>query len=326
MSTRPLEGRVLVTGAAGMLGSQLLLDAPAGVEAVGTDLLAGPPGNPRVERPGVDLSSAAALDELLSELAPLAGVVHAAAYTAVDRAEEEEQLARRVNAHVPGLLAEACAARDLPLVHVSTDFVFDGTKRTPYGTEDAPHPLSAYGRTKLEGEERVRAAHASAAIVRTQWLYGPRGRHFPGTILRLAAEKPELSVVHDQLGAPTSTLELAPALWDVLAARASGLFHAACEGQASWFDFAAATLELCASPTPIRPCTTAEFPRPAHRPAYSVLDCSRLTGLRGHPLRPWREALRTFLAAEGLLPQASSRHRTRTPDGSQSAQRRTTER
>jgi dTDP-4-dehydrorhamnose reductase len=296
-----LEGRVLVTGAAGMLGSQLLLGAPAGVQAVGTDLVPAPGGNPTVARPGVDLASPAAVAALFEALAPLAGVIHGAAYTAVDKAEEEEASAQRANALVPEVVAAACAARGLALVHVSTDFVFDGRKTAPYSTDDLPCPLSAYGRTKLEGERRVRAAHPAAAIVRTQWLYGPRGRHFPGTILALAATKPELTVVDDQIGAPTSTLELAPALWDVLAARASGLFHAACEGQASWYEFAAATLELCGRGTPIRPCSTREFPRPARRPAYSVLDCSRLTALRGRPLRPWRAALRDFLAHEQLL-------------------------
>jgi dTDP-4-dehydrorhamnose reductase len=302
MTTRRLEGRVLVTGAAGMLGSQLLLAAPPGVQAVGTDLVAAPAGNPKVARPGVDLSSARAVEALLDDLRPLAGVIHAAAYTAVDKAEEEEALARRANAEVPGVVAAACAHRGIALVHVSTDFVFDGAKREPYTTDDRPRPLSAYGRTKLEGEERVTAAHASgAAIVRTQWLYGPRGKHFPGTILALAAQKPELRVVDDQIGSPTSTLELAPALWDVLAARASGLFHAACEGRASWYEFAAATLALCARRTPVHPCTTREFPRPAHRPAFSVLDCARLTALRGRPLAPWREALREFLVHERLL-------------------------
>jgi dTDP-4-dehydrorhamnose reductase len=306
MSAARLEGRVLVTGAAGMLGSQLLLTAPRGLEAVGTDLVAAPAGNPAVAKPGVDLSSPAAVAALFAELRPLAGVIHGAAYTAVDKAEEEEPRAALANAEVPRVVAEACAKGGIALVHVSTDFVFDGAQRTPYTTSDAPHPLSAYGRTKLDGERRVAAAHPAAAIVRTQWLYGPRGRHFPGTILALAAQKPELKVVNDQIGSPTSTLELAPALWDVLALRASGLFHAACEGRASWFDFAAATLALCGKSTPIRPCTTSEFPRPAHRPPFSVLDCARLTALRGRTLTPWRDALHAFLRAERLLAPSPS--------------------
>jgi len=295
--SRTFEGRVLVTGAAGMLGSQLLLTAPPRVEAVGTDLVSAPAGNPEVAHPGVDLSDPAAVARLLDRLAPVAGVIHGAAYTAVDQAEVEEERALLANARVPEVVARACAERRLPLVHVSTDFVFDGTKRTPYTVDDAPSPLSAYGRTKLAGERAVLAAHAGGtAIVRTQWLYGPRGKHFPGTILNLAATKDELRVVDDQTGSPTSTLELAPALWDVLAARATGLYHAACEGAATWFAFASETLRLAEKHTRVVPCTTAEFPRPARRPAYSVLDCSRLAELRGRTLKPWREALADFLA------------------------------
>ncbi len=306
MRARALEGRVLVTGAAGMLGSQLLLVAPPGVEALGTDLAGAPAAGPPVARAGVDLARPATVEALFAELAPLAGVIHAAAYTAVDRAEAEEERAFEANATVPELVARACARAQVPLVHVSTDFVFDGAQRTPYAPEDEPAPLSAYGRTKLEGERRVRAAHPAAAIVRTQWLYGPRGRHFPGTILALAAQRDELKVVQDQVGSPTSTLELAPALWDVLAARERGLFHAACEGRASWYEFARATLELSGRATRVLPCTSAEFPRPARRPAYSVLDCSRLSALRGKTLKPWREALADFLAAESLVPRVRS--------------------
>ena len=282
-----------------MLGSQLLLAAPAAVEALGTDVARAAEGHPAVAVPGVDLTDSAAVETLLDASAPLAGVVHAAAYTAVDAAEEEEELARQVNAVAPGRLAAACAARGVALVLVSTDFVFDGSKGTPYAVDEPPSPLGVYGRTKLEGEERARAAHPDGLIVvRTQWLYGPRGRHFPGTMLRLAAEREELSVVSDQLGAPTSTLELAPALWDVLALGEPGIYHAACEGVASWYDLAVATLELAASSTRVVPCRTEEFPRPAPRPAYSVLDCARLTALRGHALKPWREALADFLSLE----------------------------
>ncbi|HED65604.1 MAG TPA: dTDP-4-dehydrorhamnose reductase [Planctomycetes bacterium] len=295
MST-PFEGRVLVTGAAGMLGSELLLTAPDGVHPIGTDLRAAPDGNPAVEIVGVDLTSAREVDELVASLLPLAGILHPAAYTAVDRAEEESELAHRVNAVAAGNLARAAARHGIPMVLVSTDFVFDGTAREPYRPEDPVAPLGVYGRTKYEGEERCRAEHPEGlAVVRTQWLYGPRGQHFPGTILRLAEERDELRVVSDQVGSPTSTLELAPALWDVLVLGGRGTYHAACEGEASWYDFAAAAVELAGRKTTVHPCTTEEFPRPAPRPAYSVLDSSRLAALRGKPLAPWREALATFL-------------------------------
>lgn len=281
-----------------MLGSQLLLTAPDGIEAVGTDLVAAPAGSPHVAHVGVDLTRLDAVNALFDRVAPVA-VIHPAAYTAVDKAEEEEDLARRVNALAAENVARAAAERDLPMVMVSTDFVFDGTKRTPYRPDEPTSPLGVYGRTKLEGEQLAQAAHSHGlAILRTQWLYGPRGAHFPGTMLRLAAERDSLRVVSDQVGSPTSTIELAPALWDALLLGARGVYHAACEGEASWFDLAAATLELAGSKTVVEPCTTAEFPRPAPRPAYSVLDCSTLTELRGHPFKPWRDALGDFLALE----------------------------
>jgi dTDP-4-dehydrorhamnose reductase len=289
---------VLVTGAAGMLGSELIACAPAGASAIGTDLI----GGASVALSAVDLSDPASLDRIWREHGPFDGVIHCAAYTAVDKAEEQPELAHKVNAVVCGVLARACAERGAQLVAVSTDFVFDGHKRTPYVESDAAKPLSVYGKTKLEGEHEALAAHPrGTAIVRTQWLYGPRGKHFPRTIVGYAREKGRLKVVDDQVGSPTSTLELAPALWDVLTKRATGIFHAACEGSCSWFGFTRAILDECKlGSVVLEPCTTAAFPRPAHRPAYSVLDSSRLAALRGRRLAPWPTALRNYLAVEPL--------------------------
>jgi dTDP-4-dehydrorhamnose reductase len=292
------ESRVLVTGAAGMLGSELLARVPAGVVALGTDLV----GGAAVELAGVDLTDASSVERTWSEHGPFRGVIHCAAYTAVDKAEEQPELAHKVNAVASGVLARACAKHGAQLVSVSTDFVFDGEKRTPYVESDAPRPLSVYGKTKLDGEREALAAHPrGTAIVRTQWLYGPRGKHFPRTIVGYARERGRLKVVDDQVGSPTSTLELAPALWDVFAKGATGVFHAACEGSCSWFGFTRAILEECKlSSVVLDPCTTADFPRPAHRPPYSVLDSSRLAALRGRRLAPWRAALRDYLAVEPL--------------------------
>lgn len=279
-----------------MLGSQVVLSVPDHTTAVGTDLreAAG------VDAPGVDLADPEQVQRLFAEQGPFSGVIHTAAYTAVDKAEEEPQLAQRVNVHATLVLAQAAARAGIPLVVVSTDFVFDGTSRVPYREQDLPNPLGVYGKTKLEGERAALAAHpAGTRIVRTQWLYGPRGKHFPGTMRDLARERDELKVVRDQTGSPTSTLELAPALWDVLERGEKGIYHAACEGEATWFDLAQATLSASGQEhVRVVPCTSAEFPRPARRPAYSVLDCSRLAKLRGKPLASWREALSTYLGSE----------------------------
>ncbi len=292
------ERAVLVTGAAGMLGRRLLATAPSGVRAVGTDLSVAP----GLAAGGVDLSLEQEVERVLAGHGPWQGVIHAAAYTAVDQAEREPEAARRANAQAPAVLARLCAGAGLPLVAVGTDFVFDGRKGAPYSEEDAPNPLSVYGRTKLEGEQVVLSLHPDgAAVVRTQWLYGPGGQHFPRTIVRLARERGQLRVVDDQIGAPTSTLELAPALWDVLLAGGRGIFHAACEGACSWYRLTAALLEECGlTGVRLEPCSTAEFPRPARRPAYSVLDSSRLARLRGKRLLPWRDALRAYLSEEPL--------------------------
>lgn len=287
------QTRVLVTGAAGMLGSQVMLAVPDGIEAVGTDLLEAP----GVEAVGTDLADAGQVAELFATRGPFTGVIHTAAYTAVDRAESDEAKALEVNGDVCGVLAAECARAGVPLVAVGTDFVFDGEKRQPYRVEDPTRPISAYGRTKLAGERAALEAHPEGArIVRTQWLYGPRGKHFPATMQNLAKERDQLRVVSDQFGSPTSTLELAPALWDVLARGEAGVYHASCEGSCSWFDLAVATLEYAGiEGVNVEPCGTEEYPTPAKRPAYSVLDCSRLTALRGKPLADWRDALKTYL-------------------------------
>ena len=288
----------LVTGAAGMLGSQLVRVAPGGWRALGTDLAAGH----GVSAAGIDLADPAALERLFAEHGPFDGVLHCAAYTAVDRAEAEPERAQRVNVEAARALASACARAGVPLVLVSTDFVFDGEQREPYLEDAAPRPLSVYGRTKLEGEERALAAHpAGTAIVRTQWLYGPRGQHFPRTIVQRARELGKLKVVHDQIGSPTSTLELAPALWDVLLGGGRGRYHAVCAGTCSWFEFSLEILAQCGlRDIPVEPCSSAEFPRPARRPAFSALGGERLQRLRGRGLAPWRAALRDYLREEPL--------------------------
>ncbi len=279
-----------------MLGSQVLLAVPDDIEALGTDMREAP----GVDMPGVDLTDDAQVEALFDELAPIDGVIHTAAYTAVDRAEEEPELAQLINGDACGVLARAAAKAGIPLVLVSTDFVFDGQAKAPYSEAAPTSPRSVYGATKLDGEAQALAAHPEGAkVVRTQWLYGPRGSHFPHTMQRLAKERDRLKVVSDQVGSPTSTLELAPALWDVLISGEPGVWHAACAGECSWFDLAVATIEASEiEGVEVEPCSTDEFPRPAARPAYSALDCSKLERLRGKPMAPWKDALLTYLGSE----------------------------
>ncbi len=291
-------GPVLVTGAAGMLGSEILLRTPKGTRTFGTDLRVGA----GVDAAGIDLADRAAVERLFAEQGPFSGAIHTAAFTAVDLAEEKEAEALRANAEATRVLAGLCARDGIPLVALSTDFVFDGASSRPYREDDPARPLSAYGRTKLAGEQAALEAHPTGVrIVRTQWLYGPRGRHFPGTIREIARKRKELKVISDQIGSPTTTLELAPALWDVYLRGGPGIWHAACEGACSWYDLAVATLEDCGvTDVRVAPCATHEYPLPARRPAYSVLDCSRLAALRGRRLAPWRRALQDFLSVNPL--------------------------
>src|SRR5690349_10058179 len=281
-----------------MLGRQPFADLPPGVRAVGTDLAA----DGGLDAPGVDLADEGQVDALFQHHGPFEAVIHGAAYTAVDLAETNAALARRANVEASAVLARRCARAGARLVAVSTDFVFDGTSARPYREDDAPRPLSVYGQSKLDGEKAALAAHPRGTLIaRTQWLYGPRGRHFPRTIVAAARERGRLKVVDDQRGSPTTTLALAPALWDLARKGEPGIYHAACDGVCSWYEFTRAILEeLRLDSVVLEPCSSAEFPRPAVRPAYSALDSSKLAGLRGRSLGPWRAALAAYLAVEPL--------------------------
>jgi dTDP-4-dehydrorhamnose reductase len=225
-------------------------------------------------------------------------VINAAAYTAVDAAEADETTAFAVNADGPRVLAAACSSRGVPLLHVSTDYVFAGDGTRPYEVDDPVGPKSVYGVTKLAGEVAVLGSGASAWVIRTAWVYGAHGGNFAKTMIRLAGERATLSVVDDQRGSPTWTADLAAGLLE-LAGRVVGdeppsqrVLHCTGTGDTTWFAFARAIFEeLGTDPERIKPCSTAEFPRPAPRPAYSVLsdDSWRAAGLK--PLRDWRSAL-----------------------------------
>jgi dTDP-4-dehydrorhamnose reductase len=274
--------KLLVTGAGGMLGRDVLAAAErAGHEAVG------------YARADVDVTDAGAVQRALTAEQPDV-VVNCAAYTNVDGAEEDERAATDLNGDAAGELAAAAAAVGAAFVQPSTDYVFDGTKRTPYVESDPTAPQSAYGRSKLAGEHATAAATDRHFIVRTSWLFGVAGKNFPDTMLGLARERDELKVVDDQVGCPTYTGHLAEAIVQLAGSDAYGIHHIAGGGGAcSWFEFANEIFRQAEVDVSTVPCTTDEFPRPAPRPAYSVLGSERPDAIR---LPDWREGLASYLA------------------------------
>jgi dTDP-4-dehydrorhamnose reductase len=236
-----------------------------------------------------------------------AAVVNPAAHTAVDRAEDEPEQAFAINRDGARAVAEGAALLGLPLIHLSTDYVYDGGKGTPYRETDAPRPLGVYGASKLAGEQAVAAANPRHVILRTQWVASPYGANFVKTMLRLAGERPELRVVADQLGTPTFAADLALGIARVLENLCAapelpdlcGTFHVAGAGETTWHGFAEAIMAGAAArghrSVPVRAITTAEFPTRARRPADARLDCSKIAATHGFALPPWREGLEACL-------------------------------
>lgn len=245
----------------------------------------------------LDICDEAAVARRLGDERP-GMVVNCAAYTKVDDCERNVDLAVQVNGEGAGTLARQAARMGAAFVHISTDYVFDGCGTRPYREDDATAPmeaLSAYGRSKLAGEQTVVAMHPSPLIIRTAWVYGPDGPGFPNAILRAAREKPRLKVVDDQTGSPTYAPDLADAIVMLVKRSATGFVHVTNSGVCTWYEFAKEIVRLAGFSTPVDPCTTSEFPRPARRPAYSVLDNSKYVSLVGQPLRHWREAIAEFM-------------------------------
>ena len=277
--------RILIAGAAGQLGRAMLASLPDRHEVAALD------------RSSLDVGDAGSIAAAFEQHRPDA-IINAAAYTAVDRAESEPDAAHRANAEAPGLIAEACRRHGARLVHVSTDFVFDGRSSRPYSPDDPTGPLSVYGATKLEGERRVLREHGEGStILRTAWLYDASGRNFATTMLRLMRERPVVRVVADQFGTPTSVHGLATAIWRAVDVGATGILHWTDAGAASWYDFAESIRRLGQSrgivPSGVRvePISTSEYPTPATRPAFSVLDKSSTWSALSLEGVHWEDAL-----------------------------------
>ncbi len=283
--------RVLITGANGQLGGALQRTAPewAGINAIDVD--------------DCDLTDVPMLRARLVVEAPEL-IINAAAYTAVDRAESDEELARAINCDAVAAMVEAMAETGGKVVHVSTDYVFDGTASSPYPPDAPRNPQSAYGRTKAEGEDKLRSQDL---LVRTAWVYEAGGANFVRTMIRLMKERDELTVVADQIGSPTWATGLARTIWGLAERKATGTFHHSDDGVASWHEFAFAVAEeahalgLIARIPVIRPISTAEYPTPARRPAFSLLDNSATRDFLGDMPVPWRENLRLMLKEEAKL-------------------------
>lgn len=279
-------GPVVILGAGGMLGSDLVGGAPTSAE-VRTSV--DPETGARV-----DITDQGAVIRVLDEVAPRV-LINAAAYTRVDLAEEQRERAQAVNGVAPAQIARECARRGIFLVHFSTDYVFPGTTKRPYRETEPVDPVNEYGRSKLAGEEGILATTADSLIIRTQWLFGSRGASFPRTMWDRATKGLATRVVDDQFGRPTYTRHLAEATWRMIELGVHGLVHVANSGTASWFDVADAVFTFAGARSLLTPCRTADYPTKARRPTFSVLDTSRLEALLGMRLPPWREALQRLL-------------------------------
>lgn len=283
--------KILVTGANGQLGKELRVLAPA---FPGFEFLF-------LSREDLPIHHFPLVRQYFQTLQP-AYCINAAAYTAVDRAEQERDLAFQVNAEAVGVLAEVCNTHHTRLVHISTDYVFNGKGQRPYLPEDKTDPQNVYGFSKRKGEELARQKDPDCLIIRTSWVYSRFGKNFVKTMVKLMGEKESLSVVNDQTGSPTYAADLAEAILQVISQTQKdahnwhpGIYHYSNEGVITWFDFARAIREETGSSCSLKPISTAEFPTPASRPAYSVLDKTSFTKTFGIPLKDWKASLHRCL-------------------------------
>ncbi|MBD0379704.1 dTDP-4-dehydrorhamnose reductase [Paenibacillus sedimenti] len=274
--------KILVTGANGQLGKDLikLLAKDNDVYGLGRDQL--------------DITNEKQCNQVIGELQPEV-IIHSAAYTAVDLAETEEDLAYKINAFGTRNIAVAAEKINAKLCYISTDYVFDGTGSKPYREFDNTNPQSVYGKSKRAGEQFVQTLTTRYFIVRTSWVYGLFGANFVKTMLKLAQDRDMLKVVSDQVGSPTYTVDLVNFLEQLVQTEQYGIYHASNAGFCSWFEFACAIFEESGLQTRVEPCTTEDFPRPAPRPRYSVMEHISIRANGFDDLRPWREGLKVFL-------------------------------
>lgn len=280
-----MSKKILLTGAGGMLAHDAVAVLQPYFEVI-----------PRREAE-LDICHAEAVHAAICGIRPDV-VINCAAYTLVDACETEQEKAFAVNADGVKNLALACRQSGSLLIHISTDYVFDGTQQTPYTETDIPHPLSVYGQSKHAGEQYVLEILKQYAIIRSSWLYGAGGNNFISTILRLARDRKELPVVNDQRGSPTWTLDLSRAIKALLDGSPQGIYHVCNQGNCTWYEYARRIAEVARIGLTIRTITTDALNRPASRPAYSVLDCGRFTRETGMTLRHWSAALEDYLLSE----------------------------
>lgn len=275
--------KFVITGVKGQLGYDLVKQLSGGNhEVIGID------------RDELDITNEAAVLAYIENVKPDA-ILHCAAFTNVDAAEEQKEAAYAVNALGPKYLAQAASKVGAKMVYVSTDYVFNGTASEPYEPDQATDPLGVYGETKLAGEEFVKQYLDKFFIVRTAWVYGINGHNFVKTMLRLGEEREEVGVVHDQIGSPTYTVDLASFMIELVQSEKYGIYHATNEGVCSWYDFAVEIFKQAEMNVKVNPLTSDQFPRPAARPSYSVLSKKKIKEQGFTPLRDWKEALAVYL-------------------------------
>lgn len=278
--------KIIVTGANGQVGKELqqLSTSYPGFDFVFTT------------RHELSLDNPDVITHFIEENQPHC-FINCAAYTAVDKAESEKELAYKINAEAPGIIATACKKNNTRLIHISTDYVFNGLGNEPYKESDATDPVNFYGASKLEGEKRVTQFNPDSIIIRTAWVYSVFGNNFVKTMLRLMGERDQINVVSDQFGTPTYAADLAEAILQIISSEQwnAGIYHFSNEGNISWYDFAVAIKEVSGSSCKVNPITTSEYPTPAKRPYYSVLDKTKIQQTFHIPIKDWKTSLSVFM-------------------------------